>query len=96
MNVIETQVMHFAEIVESSTLQSSQPSPEQLEAKQRFIWSQCKYIKTLTSWRRLLPKENLDSLGDNIVNRIIMPVLNIERDRDIQQEVLSFLSRLKK
>ncbi|KAI8888210.1 GCFC-domain-containing protein [Backusella circina FSU 941] len=100
VNVIETQIMHFAEIVESSTLNiSNAPTPEALEAKQRFIWSQCKYIKTLTHWRRHLPKAYLDSLGDNIMNRIIMPLLRVDlypREREMQEEVLSLLSRLKK
>jgi GC-rich sequence DNA-binding factor len=95
---LEKQIGRFAEIVETSVLKSNL-QPENMEAKHRFFWSQCKYLKTLMVWRRHLPKDQLDRLGNLVINRIIAPVLKPETyptDLHLQNEALLQLSLLQK
>lgn len=98
MQVLEKQMIRFAEIIEISVLKSNL-QPESVEAKHRFFWSQCKYLKTLLAWRRHLPKFQLDRLGDMIIYRIITPILKPESypaDLHLQNEAMLLLSHLKK
>lgn len=95
---LEKQIGRFAEIIDTSILKSDLQG-ESIEAKHRFFWSQCKYLKTLMVWRRLLPKEHLDRLGNLVINRVIAPILKPETypdDLALEKEALLFLSLLQK
>ncbi|KAI8344345.1 nineteen complex-related protein 2-domain-containing protein [Chlamydoabsidia padenii] len=90
---IEKPLLRYATLAESATLLDHQ----QHNNKQQFIWRQLKYLKNLTSWRRYIPKDNLLSLGQLIVHRIVMPLLRpgvIPGDSDLENEALALCTRL--
>lgn len=98
VEALEKQIIRFVDIIETSVLKSNL-QPENMEAKHRFFWSQCKYLKTLMVWRRHLPKDQLDHLGSLVMNRIISPILKPESyptDLHLQNEALLLLSHLQK
>ncbi|KAI9341603.1 nineteen complex-related protein 2-domain-containing protein [Pilaira anomala] len=98
IEVIEKQITRFAEIISTCILKSDL-QPEAIEAKHRFFWSQCKYLKTLLVWRRHLPKLQLDRLGELVMYKIITPMLKPESypaDLHLQNEAALLLSHLKK
>lgn len=98
MQVLEKQMIRFGDTLESAILKSNL-QPQDIEAKHRFFWSQCKYLKTLTVWRRHVPKSHLDRLGDMIMYRVIAPILKPETypaDLHLQNEAMLLLSHLKK
>lgn len=98
IEVIEKQITRFAEIISSCILKPNL-QPEAIEAKHRFFWSQCKYLKTLLVWRRHLPKLQLDRLGELVMYKIITPMLEPESyptDLHLQNEATLLLSHLKK
>lgn len=95
---MEKQIIRFVDVIETSVLKSNLQA-ESVEAKHRFFWSQCKYLKTLMVWRRHLPKDQLDRLGSLVMNRIISPILKPESypaDLHLQNEALLLLSHLQK
>ncbi|KAG2237678.1 hypothetical protein INT48_009616 [Thamnidium elegans] len=98
VQVLEKQITRLAEIVESCILKSDL-QPEAVEAKHRFFWSVCKYLKAFMVWRRHLPKLQLDRLGDLVMYKIISPLLKPESyptDLHLQNEAMLLLSHLKK
>ncbi|KAG2202775.1 hypothetical protein INT47_004799 [Mucor saturninus] len=98
MQVLEKQMLRFADTLENIILKSDLQG-QQIEAKHRFFWSQCKYLKTLMVWRRHVPKFQLDRLGDMIMYRVITPILKPETypaDLHLQNEAILLLSHLKK
>ena len=101
MDIIETLEKQFtrtADLIETSLLKSNLQQ-DQINAKHRFFWSQCKYLKTLMVCRRHLPKEQLLRLGSLITNRIISPILKPETypiDLHLQNEAHLLLSHLQK
>ncbi|CAO3608119.1 unnamed protein product [Mucor hiemalis] len=97
-DTLEKQIARLADIIETSVFKSIL-QPGSVEAKHRFFWSQCKYLKTLAVWRRHLPKEHLERLGSMIVNRVLAPILKPESfpsDLHLQNEALLLLSHLQK
>lgn len=81
----------------ATAIPKSNLDQESIEAKERFFWSQCKYLKTLAVWRRLLPQEHLVRLGDIVYEKILLPILKPEtypNDALLQKEALALLSRL--
>lgn len=98
MQVLERQILRLSDTMETIVLKSDLQA-HQIEAKQRFFWSQCKYLKTLMVWRRHVPKIQLDRLGDLIMYRLITPILKPETyptDLHLQNEAILLLSHLKK
>ncbi|KAI8331087.1 nineteen complex-related protein 2-domain-containing protein [Choanephora cucurbitarum] len=98
IGVLEKQLSHFVDTI-ATAIPKSDLTPAAIEAKHRFFWSQCKYLKTLMVWRRLLPKAHLDRLGSIVMDRIITPILKPESDAadlHLQNEALLLLSHLQK
>ena len=98
IGVLEKQLSHFVDTI-ATAIPKSDLTPTAIEAKHRFFWSQCKYLKTLMVWRRLLPKAHLDRLGSIVMDRIITPILKPESDAadlHLQNEALLLLSHLQK
>ncbi|KAI9258992.1 nineteen complex-related protein 2-domain-containing protein [Phascolomyces articulosus] len=91
-SAIDKQLKPYADLIDTITL--IEPNSE---AKERFVWRLCKYLKTLHVWRRYLPKDTLKSLGTTIMNRMISPLLqpnlNIN-DAELQKQALQLLARL--
>ncbi|KAI7857557.1 nineteen complex-related protein 2-domain-containing protein [Circinella umbellata] len=91
-SVIDKQLKPYADLID--TIKIIEPNSE---AKERFVWRLCKYLKTLHVWRRYLPKDTLKSLGAVVMNRMIGPLLqpNINvKDAELQKEALQLLGRL--
>ncbi|KAI8368476.1 nineteen complex-related protein 2-domain-containing protein [Blakeslea trispora] len=98
ISILEKQMSHFIETI-ATAIPKSNLEPAAIEAKHRFFWSQCKYLKTLMAWRRLLPKVHLDQLGSTVMDRLITPILKPETDANdlhLQNEALLLLNHLKK
>ncbi|EIE81292.1 hypothetical protein G6F46_006843 [Rhizopus delemar] len=97
VDVFQRQMSRIVEMIEKSSLKSNLDK-EGTEAKKRFFWSQCKYLKTLALLRRQLPKDQLRSLSHTITTKILAPILiqNNELDIQLQNEIQSMLSILQK
>ncbi|KAG2202349.1 hypothetical protein INT46_004674 [Mucor plumbeus] len=98
VNTLEKQISQFVELIETAVPKSNLDA-ESTQAKHRFFWTQCKYLKTLLVWRRHLPKNHLDRLGNIVIDRIIAPILKPESypaDLHLQSEALLLLSHLQK
>lgn len=98
VDTLEKQISRFVDLIETAVPKSNLDT-EATEAKHRFFWTQCKYLKTLLVWRRHLPKDQLDRLGNIIMDRVMSPVLKPESypaDLHLQNEALLLLSHLQK
>lgn len=98
VNTLEKQISRFVESIETAVPKSNLDT-ESTQAKHRFFWAHCKYLKTLLVWRRQIPKDQLDRLGNIVVDRIISPILKPESypaDLHLQNEALLLLSHLQK
>ncbi|KAI8981087.1 nineteen complex-related protein 2-domain-containing protein [Pilobolus umbonatus] len=98
VNTLEKQITHFVDLIETS-MPLRDLSNEAQEAKQRFFWSQYKYLKVLMYCRRILPSTHIDRLQRTIIDRLIAPILNPDRypsDAHLQNEALGMVSRLNK
>jgi hypothetical protein len=98
VNTLEKQISRFVESIETAVPKSNLDA-ESTQAKHRFFWTQCKYLKTLLVWRRHLPKNHLDRLGNIVIDKIIAPILKPESypaDLHLQSEALLLLSHLQK
>ncbi|KAL7316435.1 hypothetical protein PS15m_005525 [Mucor circinelloides] len=98
VGTLEKQISRFVESIETAVPKSNLDT-ESTQAKHRFFWAHCKYLKTLLVWRRQIPKDQLDRLGNIVVDRIISPILKPESypaDLHLQNEALLLLSHLQK
>jgi hypothetical protein len=98
VDALEKQTSRFIDTI-ATAIPKSALDAESTEAKHRFFWAHCKYLKTLMVWRRHLPKDHLDRLGNMIMDRIIAPILKPESypaDLHLQNEALLLLSHLQK
>ncbi|KAL0082475.1 nineteen complex-related protein 2-domain-containing protein, partial [Phycomyces blakesleeanus] len=93
---LERQLIRYADFIERVSLKTDIDEKAKL-AKSRFFHRQCKYLKTLTFWRRYIPKDTLSVLGDMVMNRILAPLLRPRLDaQDSQLEAhgLELLARI--
>ncbi|KAI8086841.1 nineteen complex-related protein 2-domain-containing protein [Gilbertella persicaria] len=101
MDIVDTldkQLSRFIEPI-ATAIPKSNLDEASIQAKHRFFWSQCKYLKTLMVWRRHIPKIHLDRLGSMVMDRVITPILKPETyptDLHLQNEALLLLSHLQK
>ncbi|KAI9481384.1 MAG: nineteen complex-related protein 2-domain-containing protein [Benjaminiella poitrasii] len=98
IETLENQISQFVDMIGTAVFKSDLDT-ESIEAKHRFFWAHCKYLKTLKTWRRYLPKEELERLGNIVMDRIITPILKPESsstDLHLQNEALLLLSHLQK
>ncbi|CAO3684648.1 hypothetical protein G6F70_009008 [Rhizopus microsporus] len=98
VHTLEKQISRIADVVETSTLKSNLDQ-EAIEAKHRFFWSQCKYLKTLAFLRRQISRDQLDRLVNIVSTRLITPILQPQLDpldAQLHNEMLSLLSVLQR
>ncbi|KAI9018486.1 nineteen complex-related protein 2-domain-containing protein [Phycomyces nitens] len=93
---LERQLIRYADFIERVSIKTDIDENAKL-AKTRFFYRQCKYLKTLTLWRRYIPKDTLSVLGDMVMNRILAPLLRPRldaHDNQLETHGLEMLARL--
>ncbi|KAI7866507.1 nineteen complex-related protein 2-domain-containing protein [Spinellus fusiger] len=96
VSCLERPLVRCADLLERTLLKENLTEVE-MEAKSRFCYRQCKYLKTLALWKRHLPKDTLFMLGNRVMNGLLRPLLQprlSQQDAEIERQGLEWLGRL--